>query len=665
MTNIFDQFDAPLARPVPGNVFDQFDAPAGAESDLGDAARFAGTAAVRGLGGFLNFATDPLAPIRTMVSPDWEEVEKQRGLNVTPQPGKSNLLTTNGESALGSPGTALGDQVFNATGMREMKPQSELGRVGLAGAEGAVAGGPFGLAPAALSALGAALGQGTGDLTGSHRLATAASLLPGLLGKPIDIARQRFQPPETQAVNALSTDISRGTEAGGPSIDALRAALGQGDAAAQGLTIKPLALADVGGVNVQGRGEAIANSPGEGSQIASDFLRGRDAGAGPRLLTDLNENLGAGPSAFKTAQILAEQRAAASAPLYERALNTDKPIQTDRLDQFIKDPILQQGLAQGVELQRLEALAKGTPFNPNDYAIQIDETGTPRFSPTPNMRTLDTAKRGLDNILDQYRDPASGRLVLDQRGRAIDQVRQSYLHELDAINPDYAAARQAWSGPSQSMSAMKQGADIFNQQPEQISENIGRLATGDKQFFLLGARDALAQRIAKTSAGGNEALRIVGNQQVQNQLRPLFPDDKSFSAFVGQAQLESLMYRTMNNTLGNSRTFARAAYSAGQGGEGGGILAPAVEAGAIAMMHPSAALPALMRVAKGLAGAVKGTGQPNAATQAEIARMLFSSDPAQNAATLNAIQGAPGPGVPFSLAPMLPGQLMLGERPRQ
>lgn len=129
-------------------------------SALGDAARFVGTAAVRGLGGLADFATDPLSPIRRIIDPRLEHMEQ----SVRPHPGQ-----------------AAGDLAFAATGVPEYQPTTLGERVGMATAQGAVAGGPFGIGGALLGAAGGLLGQSTQEATGSERAATVAGLLPSIL----------------------------------------------------------------------------------------------------------------------------------------------------------------------------------------------------------------------------------------------------------------------------------------------------------------------------------------------------------------------------------------------------------------------------------------------------------------------------------------------------
>lgn len=157
-----------------------------------DAGRFAMTAGVRGLGGALDAISDPLAPLRRLVSPGLERLE---------QSGRSH------------PGQALGDAAFDWTGVPEYKPTTPLGRVGLSAAEGGVGGGPFGAGIAALSALGGALGQGTQEATGSERLATLAQLSPGLVAGGAAMRQPAVKPPGTTALR----------DAGSAGYDALRA----------------------------------------------------------------------------------------------------------------------------------------------------------------------------------------------------------------------------------------------------------------------------------------------------------------------------------------------------------------------------------------------------------------------------------------------------------
>jgi hypothetical protein len=157
--------------------------PAAAEEPwLGRAAL---TAGVRGLGGLVAGLTDPLAPLRTLLSPDLARLEDaERRAATVPPPGEI--------------ARRVGNKVFEAT-IPEYEPTTPLGRVGMAAAQGAVGGGALGLGGALLRtgaalaplAAGTALNASLGGLSGttgqiaseatggSERAAILGSLVPG------------------------------------------------------------------------------------------------------------------------------------------------------------------------------------------------------------------------------------------------------------------------------------------------------------------------------------------------------------------------------------------------------------------------------------------------------------------------------------------------------
>lgn len=337
----------------------------------------------------------------------------------------------------------------------------------------------------------------------------------------------------------------------------------------------------------------------------------------------------------KTIGVLRESQRAAAAG--ERG-----GVWSPRIQQFLEDPIIKVGIRKGLEVQRLESLAEGKAFNASDYAIQgVGKDGEPIVAKVPNMRLLDASKRGLDEILEGYRDKTSGRLVLDQRGRAIDQVRRSLVDELDRLNPSYKAARASWSGPSQSIDAMKMGSDIFNRSPEQVAENFGRLSANDKEFFRLGVADKLREKIAKTGVGGDEAKAIIKNQWTQSQLRPIFETQEQFDKFIDAATMESKMFDTAFRLKGGSHTAERLAsdhaFDADVEAAGHGISAA-----------KNALTGGMLHAAKDMWKMKQALGwRKNQALNAEIAKLLF--DPAltqsslQSGAGQRLLQNFPGP----------------------
>jgi len=190
--------------------------------------------------------------------------------------------------------------------------------------------------------------------------------------------------------------------------------------------------------------------------------------------------------------------------------------------------------------------------------------------------------------------------------------------------------------------------------PEQITEQVKNMSDSELQFFKLGAADALRQNVAKTSSGGNEALRIVGNDYVKQQLRPLFSSDDAYGKFIGAAQNENRMFQTRQQMIGNSRTAMRLAEAQAEGEGGGGILGNALQAGTAMMLHePIAGAPAFLRLGAALKDRFTG---PSPATNTAAARMLFN--PALSQGALQQIMAARlGTRLPLSPGLMSPGLL--------
>lgn len=224
-------------------------------------------------------------------------------------------------------------------------------------------------------------------------------------------------------------------------------------------------------------------------------------------------------------QNMIQTRTAAAEPLYKQALS--QPIAwTDRLQQFIDEPIMQSALSKGVRIQRLESLKDGTPFDPNDYAISgFNEAGDPIISGVPNMRTLNVAKKGLDALVQADQDPMTGRL--SDEGRAIDGVRREFLATLDKANPLYAQARQAWAGPSQAQDAFNKGLSVFRNQsgPGGVNSTPGALESwlsaasdGEKAAAQLGARSAFEQQMNQAADPAQKAANLTNLQANQQKL---------------------------------------------------------------------------------------------------------------------------------------------------
>lgn len=140
--------------------------------------------------------------------------------------------------------------------------------------------------------------------------------------------------------------------------------------------------------------------------------------------------------------------------------NAPGAVWSPRIQQFLEDPDLKPGIARGLQIQRLEALARGKPWNPSEYAIVgTAEDGSPKVGAVPNMRLLDALKKGADAIIADNTDPTTGKV--NELGRAMTLVKKAYLKEVDAINPEYGVARAQFGTDTDALNAIKDGGVGF------------------------------------------------------------------------------------------------------------------------------------------------------------------------------------------------------------
>lgn len=548
-----------------------------------------------------------------------------------PETGLERMAeTTAGGVVGGGATTKAAERVAQTTVPGVLK--GVLSKMGEKPAMQAVSGGLGGLGAQSAAEMGggpltqALAGLGAGMLPGAYKSSAPASLK----------AARRVE-------DALATSVKSGETSPEEVVKELQRGRSLG---------KPMAVADVGGSDVQALTGTMARKPGEPRSIVRSALEERDTAAGDRTRADVARDLGMGPTARRTEQGLRQLQSQEGNPLYEKAFeggsiaplerqltdswnkasaaeqdaqkavtsanarltaarakqtqtggdvystnaaNSDaraaeaelakaqrglssaqkdkeatlemmRTAQSDaasgkpgavwnpRVQQFLDDPIVRTGLKRGLEIQRLEALAKGERFDPTEYAIVgTDEAGDPIVGKVPNMRLLNAAKKGLDAAIASER--IEGRL--SERGRAIDMVRRSLLEELDGINPDYKTARAKWSGDNATIDAVRLGRNINRMTPEEVADAVTGMTPGDKEFLRIGVADNLLERIAKTARGGDESKRIIRDEWSKGQLKSVFPSQDALERFMDSVDAERSMFETKQKATGGSQTQER------------------------------------------------------------------------------------------------------------
>ena len=383
-------------------------------------------------------------------------------------------------------------------------------------------------------------------------------------------------------------------------------------------TNKPLAIVDAAGRNTQRLGRVVETIPGKGSDRAHDFLQERQLGQADRVGDDIATNL-SGDDFHKTLDDLDKARRAAAAPLYDEAYA--QPIAWNAtIDTLLDRPSTRKALANA------RRIAEEEGRDPSGLGLVVDANGNVTLDKTAaSMQTLDYVKRGLDDVLEPYRNEMTGKLELDESGKAINQTLRDFIKSVDDANPKYAEARKAWGGPTQTMEAARLGRAYAKGDAEVTLSRFQQLSPGDQDAFRLGVARELAGKVEGTRDGANSVSRIFGSKAQRTRLQALFPDAQSFAAFEKAMADEQRMALTRQVVTGNSQT--------------GRIAAEQEDAGALANAAMDYTGGGVSSVLLGLArrGAAKARGI-NEASADELSKMLFSSDRAVQAKALAEVQ---------------------------
>ena len=292
----------------------------------------------------------------------------------------------------------------------------------------------------------------------------------------------------------------------------------------------PTTLADLG-PNMQMLGGSVSRQPGAARDIAVNFTQDRQLGQGERIQDAIGRDLGPTNSDLYTASdALMQQAKTAAAPLYD-AFHALPARTNDAVDELLKTPAGKSALANA------RTIALNDRVDPNKLGITLNDQGEPALTKTPSPQTLDYVKQALDDSLEQYRNPMTGKLNLTPMGRSINGVRADLVNQMDTLYPnDYAAARQAYAGPAQLRDALWDGKNAVNQSAAQINQRLQNMSDPEKDQYALGFRSALSDGLNRMGDSTDKVKAIIGTPQKRAALQQVFGSDSDVRATCGHAR---------------------------------------------------------------------------------------------------------------------------------
>lgn len=459
--------------------------------------------------------------------------------------GGEQITVKKGENRQGFPTSDQFNKVISAPTGGYYEPQTTAGRYTEKAASFAPAaiGGPGSFTQRALSRvlLPAAGAQGAGSLVDADdhpALHVGAEALGALAGGGLALGSSAIgkaylatrEAPEILAQRRLADLLAKQ----GVGTDTLTAASipGRGQLAAEALGPQ--------GVTMMA---TLGRRSGDTGKKLAEVLKQRATSAPSRILADAEEASGIAPSgAVERIKGIVEEGRERSRPLYNESeawpANT-----SEHLERLAAQPDVRKGMAVGIRNDQRRAASDNVPFDSAAYAItKFDDAGDPIISAVPTWKTWDAGKRGLDEELEQFRNPTTRQLELTPTGYEIDYMRRKMLEEIDSLNPAYAKARKSsadyMSANSSFLQAQKHLMDPKST-AKQVDEYFVRLNDGDKEAYRAGLSNLLYQQAM------NQRLRpgALLTPNIQSKIKTAFGQDKG-ARFIKSLEDEAELART-------------------------------------------------------------------------------------------------------------------------
>jgi hypothetical protein len=404
-------------------------------------------------------------------------------------------------------------------------------------------------------------------------------------------------------------------------------------------------MVNLGGENVKGLGRLATVAPGQARQTAADFFETQSAGAIDRAADSLQGLSNRGY--YGTLEVLDKSREAAAAPLYKAAREKGAAgVWNDHLSEIIKRPSLSKAWARA----QIIAADRGEPL---PQIFEMDAAGNiVGMRQVPDMKAWDYIKRGLDDVIAGHKNQTTGKIETDA-GRGVVALKREMLEELDALIPEYRAAREAYSGPSHSIEMVEKGRDFWKAKgdPADAIREFENLSAADKDYVRIGiVRDALKD-IGNTTDTGSAYVRLFSTPNRRALLQKVFPDRESFERFAKQMQAEKEMLAANRMIVGGSPTSridAEKADAAMQGASDVLSFADAAKSGSVLRLL-GLALDKGQNLQRGITPEVADV----------LANRLFTTNPEQ---IQRALQRAGSVQAPAPMTQLQPGVLQFGRR---
>ena len=460
-------------------------------------------------------------------------------------------------------GLEFGGNMAGSAAMLAALPEAVTGAIGslpLWG-QGTIYGGLFGgLSGAGHSEEGQkTLGTGIGALTGGVLGGLTAPLIPmavnainkGIVtpaSRALDYLKGIVNPSEaSQAVSEAPLNMSKASqkavlqalEDSGLSIQAAKQKLANMSPQVSSQTV----LADLGDPLAQTAQFAASNSMAARQQFKNVLEQRAKDSLSTITEPALKKLVGTDANAIMAAKSVYQAGKQAAAPLYSQVDSAMVPIDENVMSVMSK-PLAQTAFKRAIIMMRND------PNIPAGTAIPTLEDL--QLGGQVPLRALDYVNRTLNDI--------SGKAIRageNNSARIATGLGNQLTDHLDSQFPFYAQARQTIGDAKSFQDAIKLGQTILKSDAVGLSDELAGLNATDKKGAMIGAYQAIRDKLAGTGITGNEANKL-SSTLIRERLGNAAKNPKDLQEFTSVLDDVSNMFNTKNVIIGGSPTTPRA-----------------------------------------------------------------------------------------------------------
>lgn len=298
-------------------------------------------------------------------------------------------------------------------------------------------------------------------------------------------------------------------------------------------------LADVGGENVRGLVERVAQTPGAGRTTVVPALTQRQQDQMNRLALDLRQLTGTHRTATQAITETMEQRAADARPLYDEAFNFNARAVPE--------------ITTAWEQATNTGFGRAFMAKPEFRRTLQTEYGINNAADAPLMVQIDVWKKVADDFIREN--------IGTNKARVAQAMRDRIVATVDQFNPAYLSARNAWAGPSRYLDAIEEGRNILGTRisAEELRAGLSAMSEVEREAFRTGAVSAIRAKMGSDPAKLADMTKYLRSPEVRAKIAAIMPDEQSAAQWMQRLDFEVRSSELTGRALGNSATARRLA----------------------------------------------------------------------------------------------------------